>query len=571
MNVRRASLRPLFAVAVLLLGASCEKDPNDPQTWIGKLDDRAGLNETLRHLERMADPRSIKPLGEAWKKHNRHSSVLRTMISIAGRKDEAGKTHLGDALPYLTDAVENFDPAASRSIDDAVVACDALGRSGDPSVVPALLGAAQKPLPKLHAGNQVRAACIRALGNFRDPKVAEVLIRILEADPERQRIHLNAAAALALAESGDARALPALINAMYFIPAVFPQVRAAITRVGKPAIPVLTNLLQEKDAEVAKRAKEKDFDKKAPGNVVYKAALLLGDMRAKEAVPLLTAALKSEPRIAFYDERSGAPGPPTYDGILGALRMIADPGSAAAVRAYMLDPKTYDGTRPTAIDVYSMLASDEGALTDLAKFMKDEREEPQIRLAAVIAYGRLARTKEQQKALDDFGASFEDKIKKAEARLKAARSDDDKAMAEDEKQVAEYWRDAVSESKQRISIAIDCKADAACYAQALPPTVRDFKPGSPGLPRAERALLELTKMGDKARDQAEALLKGVDTSERFVRQGILMALPRVAPPPCPPCVARLGEVIRKQENTSTLDFLTTETRIVHHHYLSAGK
>jgi hypothetical protein len=30
-------------------------------------------------------------------------------------------------------------------------------------------------------------------------------------------------------------------------------------------------------------------------------------------------------------------------------------------------------------------------------------------------------------------------------------------------------------------------------------------------------------------------------------------------------------VIEKQQDTTTLDFLTGETRIVHHYFLSAGK
>jgi hypothetical protein len=569
----RATLGVVLALAGLLVvgAAACSKDPNDPQTWVEELDDRSTLNAALRRIERAGDPKTIKPLGEAWKKYNKQSNILRVLIGVAGKKDGGGKAHWNEALPYLVDAVQNFDQAARSSIDDAVVSCDALGRSGDPSVVPTLLAAAQKPLPKLHPGNAVRGACIRALGNFRDPKVADVLIRILETDPERQRIHLNAAAALALAESGDARALPALVNAMLFMPAVFPQARAAITRVGKPAIPKLVELFQEKDGEIAKKAKEKELDKKAPGAVVFKSALLLGDLRAREAVPMLTAGLKGEQKIAFFDERSGAPGPSTHDGILGALRTIMDPGSAGAVRSYMLDSKTYDGTRPTAIDVYSMIATDDAALGDLVRFMKDEKEEQQIRLAAIIAYGRLARTKEQQKPLDELHATWEEKHGKAEAALKAAKSDDEKAKADDERQVAAYWRDAVNESRQRMSIAIECKDDPACYVKSLPPAVKDFKAGTPALPRAERALLELGKMGDKAAAQTDALLAAADVTERFVRQGILLALPRIAPLPCQKCADRLSEVIEKQADTTTLDFLTNETKIVQHYFLWAGK
>jgi HEAT repeat protein len=568
----KPAARVVVLAAAALLAAACEKDPNDPQTWVDKLGDRAEQNEALRHLEHMADPSTVKPLGEAWKKQNKPSAVLRVMISIAGAAAKSGgKSAWADALPYLQEAVENFDQAAARSIDDAVVACDALGRSEDAAVVATLINAAQKPLPKLHSGNRVRIACTRALGHFHDPKVADVLIKILETDPERQVIRLNAAAALALAESGDPKALPALINAMYFMPAIFQQVRQAVSRVGKPAIPVLLNLLQEKDADVARKAKEKGFEKKAPGNIVYKAALLLGDLRAKEAIPYLTAALKTEPKVAFTDEKTGVPGPSTHDGILGALRLMMDPGAAPAVRAYFTDAKTDDGIRPTAIDVYSMIAGDDSGLADILKIARDEKQETQIRLAAIIAYGRLARSKTDERPLADLESAYDDRLKKAEDKGKAAKTDEQKAEAESERQVAAYLRDAAVESRQRIAIAAECGKDPACYAKAIPPNVKEFKPGTPNLARAERALLELGKMGDAAKGQVDLLLVGADTTERFVRQGILLALPRVAPLPCQKCADRLNEVIEKQADTTTLDFLTGETRIVYHWFLWAGR
>src|SRR5262245_41970241 len=99
---------PFAAVAAILLAASgCEKDPHDAATWIDKLDERAELNEAIRNLERLKDPRAIKPLGEAWKKHNKHSAVLRSMIAIAGHPDpKTQETHFKDAIPFLLDAVE---------------------------------------------------------------------------------------------------------------------------------------------------------------------------------------------------------------------------------------------------------------------------------------------------------------------------------------------------------------------------------------------------------------------------------------------------------------------------------
>jgi hypothetical protein len=119
-------------------------------------------------------------------------------------------------------------------------------------------------------------------------------------------------------------------------------------------------------------------------------------------------------------------------------------------------------------------------------------------------------------------------------------------------------------------VVLDCKGDPACYGSQLPPKVKDFKPGRPGMPRAERALLELARMGDKGKSQVDALLAGVDTTDRFLRQAILLVLPRLAPLPCPKCAERLGKVIEAQQNTATLDFLTGETKVVHNYYESGG-
>src|SRR5882672_3605191 len=110
------------ALAAMLLAVACEKDPNDPQTWVDKLGDRQTQNDALRRLERMADPATLKPLAEAWKKQNKPSPILRVIIAIAGTKDaKTGKpSFTPEAVEVLKDAVDNFDTASPRSIDDAV-------------------------------------------------------------------------------------------------------------------------------------------------------------------------------------------------------------------------------------------------------------------------------------------------------------------------------------------------------------------------------------------------------------------------------------------------------------------
>jgi HEAT repeat protein len=61
---------------------------------------------------------------------------------------------------------------------------------------------------------------------------------------------------------------------------------------GDAAVAPLIELLDEKNADIAAMARKLDFDKYSPGIVPFKAAMLLGDLRAAKAVPALAARLK---------------------------------------------------------------------------------------------------------------------------------------------------------------------------------------------------------------------------------------------------------------------------------------
>jgi hypothetical protein len=563
--MRRVLPLLLWLVAAAL---GCEKDPNDAQTWIDKLDDPREVDDAVRNLERLKDPKAIKPLGGLWRKMNRPSKVLRVMGAIASHEDDKGKPHYPEAVEFFKEAIENFDPADERSIDDARFSCDLLGRAGDPSAVDVLIKAAQKAMPRLSPANQVRIAAVKALGKFKDPRSVDVLIRILQTDPANQHVSLHYAAANALGETGDPRGLDALKQALIFVGPIYKAVRTGITRVGKPAVPAMRNLFLEKDAEIAKLAKERKLSEKAPGVLIFKGASLLGDLRAKEAVPELLAGLKVDAKVSYFDEKTGAPGPPTHNAILDALKKIGEPSAASAVWAYASDAKTDDATRPFAIDTYSWLGTGRDALPKLLEWIKDEKGEDSIRITAIVSYGRLGRTDRDAKELDPFIAQYDAKIKAAEDKIKNAKSDGDKATGEDEKALASQWKQLYQESRYRIEVVVECKEDPMCYAKKIGD--KDVQANKPGLPKAERALVELFKMGEKGRPALDELLKQADTSERILRDGINLALPRIAPKPCKQCSDRLGQVIDSQASQTTLDALNDDTKIIYNYFLWAG-
>jgi hypothetical protein len=581
MEIRRTPRNLLWLAAVVAFSATavaCEKDPHDPLTWTPKLEAQETYVEALRNLDRLKDLRAIKPIGEAWIKWNKPSNALRAIISIASFSDPTGKIayikrepDYKEALPYLVKAVDDYDAASQTSIEDAALAANHLGRSKEPAALDALVRQASKSMPKSAPANRVKAACIRALGNFKDPRAVATLIKVLDADPESQDVRLAANAALALAETGDPQALPALAKAAFVGP-IFPQVRQGFTRAGKPAVPVALEILDGKQAEAAAYAKEKNFAKIAPGAMVYKGALLAGDLRAKEAVPKLIAKLKEPTAATGYDPRTGAEYGTSHVGVLAALKLIGDPSAADAVYDYMTNEKTDDfALRPLAIDAYSMLASDlSKAGPWLLKNINDEGTDPNVRNASIIAYGRLGRSAADAAPLKEKIASYEASAKKWEAKAKSAKKDDDKANAEQEQATAQAQADALKEGTYRIEIAEQCKQDPACYAAAL--DAKDVQVGKPGLAKAERALLEIRKLGPKAASVTDKLLeeKNIGTSERIVREGILLALPRIAPLPCKTCAEKMNKVMESQASQTTLDLLNTETRIMYHYFLWAG-
>jgi hypothetical protein len=575
---RRPLPRPFaIAAAVLFLAAAaCEKDPNDAATWIPKLTSSSTLDEAVRNLDRLKDLRAIKPLGESYKKWNRHSKSLRAMINIAAFNDPEGKQayikrtpDYKDAVPYLKEAIEGYDPSLQNSIEDAAIAAEHLGRSKDPSAVDLLVKVATKTMPKTSPANRVRISAIRALGNFKAPKSVETLMKVLDADPEEQDVRLHAAAALALAETGDQQALPALARAAFVGP-IYGQVRQGITRAGKPAITVAWEIYQGKQAEVAAYAKEKNFDKVAPGATTYKGALLLGDLRASDLALKLADGLKSKKNDPIgFDPRSGAPYAFAHQGILDGLRRIGNPATAEAVWEYFNDKATEDFMKPMAIDVYSSLTRDTSKLDAIVAIIEDEKLDLQLRLASVFAYGRLARTPGQLKAAQDMVARQEKRGKELDAEIKKAGEGDTESL-DVAKFGIEQMLPTLKQTVNRIEIAVECKDDAACYAKAL--TAPDVAEGKPGLPKAERALWELRKMGDKAQAVTDQLLdeRVLGTSERIVREGVLLALTRIAPLPCEKCKTAFDKVITKQQTQSTLDALTLETRIIYYYFLWAG-
>lgn len=590
-----AALAGLFLISL----TGCPADPYDPETWIEKLDDPGEVEQAVTKLEELKDPVAIKPLAKIWRKHNKWPRVLRVIVGLADQKTEKGGPYWDDAIPVLVEAVEEFDISDRRSIDDAVFAADALGRANSDETVQTLISAATKKMPKLSPGQRVRIAALRALGQFgNNARAVSTLVKVLEADVERQPLQLHAAAANALAETQSPDAIEPLLKALYALSPIYQQVRTALTRIGGPVEDKLIQVFQGKHQAINAYAKEQGFATncdqgsgpstscKAPGNLQFKAASLLGDIRSRKAVKMLADELSKPPLVSFYNPDTEEEGPPNHTAILDALRKIGDPSAAPAVLEYMQKPNIKPVAQPLAIDAYSFLTRDKKGMGWLKAQMLDDSKADQLRKASALAYGRLVTDKSELAPLDKMINTYESKQKEWEVKVRAAKAKKDKKKENEALSWVEDLKLLVMEFRQykvRAQVGIKCKKDAACYAAFLDQNddsiVKAMSvPGADKLDKrdkkayriavVERALFELMKMGKDAAPILDKLLEHANSTERIVREGLLLAMVQIAPRPCKKCEQRLAEIIDIQKDQTTLDYLTADTRIVLNYFRS---
>lgn len=630
--MQRRALILITTLALALPTAGCPSDPYDPQTWIEKLDDPDNrvVEDAITQLQRLKDPAAIAPLGEAWKKQNRPPTVLRTLVELARHQDEEkGGPNWKEAMPYLYEAIERMDESNPKTIDNATVAADALGEAKDPDSIARLVAAATTVLPtKSSKGHRARLAAVRALGKFDgEPQSVAALIKVLESSNESQPWNLFAAAAEALAAARSPEAIQPLLETYFKVahPVVANACHNALIATGGPVIPEAMKIFQGKHKGINKIAKEQKFNIdckkemgpkskcKAPSNLQFKSARLLGDLHATKAAKILADGLSQDPLPAFFPAQATQ-----HDTILYALRRIGVQSVAPQVLAYATAEGTRPGLQTQAIDTYSYLTTGTDALPALAKLIK---REDAVRFAAGMSYARLVRSEKDYQPLTEMIAKYRkdaDKFeakadkadkafKKAEKAYKAAQektSDpEDKKLAKAKKEmdskkqasddagaVVTIYRGNQRTFEQnlvRAYVGVKCKKNPTCYSkmldvepdelqQGLKSHIKDWKKWSDDekkalvTPAQERALLEMAKMGKGARSELDTILARVDSKDRILREGCFLVLMQAAALPCTKCVERLDEVIKAQKKDDTLKALTAQTESVRNYFRWAG-
>ena len=180
--------------------------------------------------------------------------------------------------------------------------------------------------------------------------------------------------------------------------------------------------------------------------------------------------------------------------------------------------------------------------------------------------------------LDKLQTDYYSKLSKS-----FAVKEQDKYIAEGNANDYRAFQRTFEQNLARARVGVHCKDDPQCYVKYVEKSAddiaKDVKAFIPDIDKwekeekqnlqiaaAERALLELAKMGPKAAGTLDQLLKLLPSKERIVRQGALMALVHASPKPCTRCVEVLDMVIAEQENQSTLNALTQDARVWRYYF-----
>jgi len=516
--MRISLVAPAFGLALALCTFSaCQGDPNDPLTWAKQLKNLRTQKEALDHLANM-DIEKARPAVPALIELFKDTKRPEHLEALARYLDPRTKPILLEALDYTDD-----------DFDRATIAAGALGEMKDPEAVPTLIKAAEKELPVKSRANNARIAAMRALVRIGDKRAVPTLMKILTTSADEQDFLLNQKAALGLAEFRDPQAIPALIKGLFMTgrgTGIFQECRLALVRIGQPAVDPMIQLLQEKNPDIQDMAAKLKFEEPppvgTPGVVPHKAAIILGDLRAKKAVPALAARLHQKAR---GDEHRSA---------LIALGYIASPAAVEAILADLKDAKADPAERASAADAL-YLSGDRRAvptLLDVAKtgyVTTGGQKASDLRASSAIALARIG----GKDTYEPF-----------------------KSLAEKETAVQGVFGSALD----RLQVANECDRDLNCYGKKL---------NDPSWERSEKAAFAIAFSGDSKKGVPLLLnaMKPITTQvpERYpVHQAILFALARLGTKDCKECIEKLDKQIERDEKAVRLPGardLLGETRV----------
>jgi len=481
-----------FCFLFVSLGAGCT-DPNSPEYWIRKLKDIRERKEARRQLVKLDKPVAVPALMDLYKEE-KDPETLKAIVHFHDKR----------SVPLLITVLADF---GEESVDASSIAAVELGNLGDPSAVEPLIKALEKKLPVRSRANIVKQETMRSLARFpKDPKITDALVTVLTRSADEQDFFLNKFAAIQLGNIADAKAIPGLMKGLFMTGRgadIFQECRTSLAQMGEAAVDPLIDLLQEKNTEINEMRKKLDFDKYSPGVIPAKAAYVLGDLRPKKALPILTARLKEKVKDPKNNMRIS---------ILVTLGQYGDPSVIPDVVAVLKDAASSDMERGKAAEALNFIG-DRKVLPDLWACVSGQKMPPNVRVACGFAYASLG---------------TEAEFAKFEALAKSEGYEEFKMALE------------------RLKLAKECKTDPACYGK----TFAGNATKNEVLHQMLKAAYELGRLERNA--SLKQILDNLGKTDQLeVEQALLFALSRQAGKDCKECKEKIKALLDKQEKTPT--------------------
>ena len=492
---------PLALALALPLFACKPGNPDDPQTWIPKLESRdakvrvQALQQLRKLKAKEAAPRIAALLKDPLVKEE--AALALEDLGGPGQVDE-----LLDAVDTTVGA--GSDTAARAANRSNTRIAEALGNIGDPRAAPALLRLARA------SDDNLRLAAVEALGNVKAKEAVPELSHIvddLSAPPL-----LIKRAIVALGQIGDPAGIPALVHGLVIERqgvSFLPESSFALFGIGQPAVEPLMRIAQDQDPAYLAWAKETN---RAPAGTYAKTALVLGDLEDPRAIPVLTAKLK-------YVDPDPVPG--TSRLLTNLVRMFAA-NALGRMRSAQAAPAVQ-----TLVSTAS--AQDEDLTTFAAEalvWIGDRAQARDLMKKAQAGVLKLRLTVAQSAALFGEPALGKDMLNLALRESKGAQQTCLRQLVEltlpvdDPRQACDLLATQFGELSKPLEAARVCASDSPCWL----PKLKDADP----VVRA-RAAYELGRVG--AADAVPALAAAAGEEQLLVRTAATRALDWLASVP----------------------------------------
>ncbi len=511
-------LRLLTLALGLTLGVTACKqaDPTSSAYWIEQLGTE-NRREAIRKLGEMKAKDAVQPLMEAYKDDRHRYEIIASLAQIG---DKA-------AAPTLIESLKDKDePKAGQLAATTLLEWD----------VPEAADTAQAVVADPGTPKEIKYGALQILAQYPKESAIPALIPVLEADPDIQPIALAGLAAEALGKLKSEKAIPGLVRCLWLDDNLgrnaVPQCRLAINRVGPAAIPLLIQTLERKNRVVEARARKFKFDK--GGLIEAKAAELLGDLNAKDAVEPLLAALANfeemPPSVQQNPDKARAfvmAGVQKVISIANALATIGDDRAVEPLLKIAGDKELALEHKLAAVQQIGFLGSPK-AIPGMMKLLADEPHPRDpvsngFRVQIALNTANLMDGTDT-KALDALAKQVED-IKKtlakwdAETKAEQAKAPDNEKRGYDGliKGYAE-WTQNYGEVEAKIAAIRECTNDPVCWGKKL---------GSDKPAVALLAGYRLAQMSEAADTAKQQLVEYADTDDMTLRNVVLFGLDRL--------------------------------------------